>query len=149
MEKFYPKSKVLFSVLTTYSRYAGPREALFTALVRKNFGCYHFIVGRDHTGVGNFYKPESSHEIFSKFGKEEIGIMPIKFNKVFYSSIENRYIHESEFTSYSEDQKMHVSGTLARQILKAGKSLPEWFMRPEISELILNKMKNGEKVFVE
>ncbi len=149
MENFYPKSKVLFSVLSTYSRYAGPREALFTALIRKNFGCSHFIVGRDHTGVGNFYNPESSHEIFDKFNKEEIGIVPIKFNNVFYSSIENRYIHESEFSDYPEDQKMHISGTLGRETLKAGKALPEWFMRPEISELILRKIKNGEKVFVE
>lgn len=149
MEHFYPKSKILFSVLTTYPRYAGPREALFTALVKKNFGCSHFIVGRDHTGVEHFYKPESSYEIFDKFEKEEIGIVPIKFNNVFYSALENRYIHESEFTDYPEDQKMYISETVGREILKAGKTPPEWFMRPEISELILKKIKSGEKVFVD
>ena len=83
MKNFYPKGKVLFSPLNTYSRYAGPREALFTAIIRKNYGCSHFIVGGDHTGVKNFYNPNASHDIFNKFTQEELGIIPSSLTKYF------------------------------------------------------------------
>ncbi|MDD5699615.1 MAG: sulfate adenylyltransferase [Candidatus Nanoarchaeia archaeon] len=149
IKNFYPKGKVFFSVFANYSRYSGPREALFTALVRKNFGCSHFIVGRDHTGVGNFYPPAASHEIFDKFTKEELGIVPIKFNDVFYSESEGKYIHESDPQNFPEANKLQISGTQAREMLSGGIKPPEWFMRPEISKIILDKIKAGEKVFVE
>lgn len=149
IEEFYPKSKVIMGTFASYSRYCGPREAIFTALVRKNFGCSHFIVGRDHTGVGNFYPPTASHEIFSKFTKEELGIEPIKFDRVFYSELENRHIHEPEFIDHPEEHKLQISGTQARKMLMEGIQPPEWFMRPEISKMIIDKIKKGEKVFVE
>ncbi len=149
IEKIYPQDKVLLSSFASYSRYAGPREALFTALVRKNFGCSHFIVGRDHTGVGNFYPPKASQDVFDKFSKEELGIVPIKFGNVFYSTEKKEYLHEEDFPSYPESKKMHISGTQAREILKSGKLPPEWFMRKEISEIISQKIKNKKKVFVE
>jgi pyruvate kinase len=145
----YPKEKVVFSAFPTFSRYAGPREALFTALTRKNFGCSHFVVGRDHTGVGEFYHPKASHKIFDKFSKEELGIIPIKFDKVFYSEIEKKHLHEPEHLDHPEDKKLQISGTQAREMFKNGIKPPEWFMRPEISEIIINKLKNNEKVFVE
>ncbi len=148
ISNFYPKGKVLFSALSTYSRYCGPREAIFTALVRKNFGCSHFIVGRDHTGVGSFYHPKASHEIFDKFSKEDLGIVPVIFDKVFYSDIEKKYFNENEIINHPEDKKMHISGTQAREMLEKGISPPDWFMRQEISEMILQKLKNGEEVFV-
>ena len=146
---FYPKSKVIFGTFATSSRYAGPREAIFTALTRKNFGCSHFIVGRDHTGVGNFYEPNASHEIFNQFTKEELGIIPIMFNNVFYSELGDAYIHESEFIEHPVENRLDISGTEAREMLSSCQQLPEWYMRPEISEMIINKIKNGEKVFVE
>ena len=146
---FYPKLKVVFGTFATYSRYAGPREAIFTALTRKNFGCSHFIVGRDHTGVGSFYNPNASHEIFNKFDKEDLGIIPIIFDKVFYSDLEGRHIHELEFIEHPIEHRLDISGTEAREMLKAGKQPPEWFMRPEISSIITEKIKNGEKVFVD
>lgn len=149
IDKFYPPSTALLGTFATYSRYGGPREAIFTALARKNFGCSHFIVGRDHTGVGDFYHPHASHKIFEDFTKEELGITPIKFDKVFYSSLEEKHIHEPEFLDHPEDQKLHISGTQAREMLKAGEQPPHWFMRPEISEIIIDKIKKGEKVFVE
>ncbi len=149
MKEFYPKGKVFFSVLATYSRYSGPREALFTALVRKNFGCSHFIVGRDHTGVANFYSMDASHKIFDKFSKEELGITPIKFGEVFYSPDENKYFHESDCLDYSNKKKIQISGTQAREMFLNDIRPPTWFMRPEISQIILNKIKKGEKVFVE
>jgi len=149
INKFYPKGKVIFSVFPTYSRYAGPREALFTAIVRKNFGCSHFIVGRDHTGVGNFYDPEASHKIFNNFKIDELGIFPVKFNKVFYSNLYNKHIHDAGQLNHPEENKMQISGTQAREMLQKMKNPPEWFMRPEISNLIIKKIKKGEKVFVE
>jgi len=149
IEDFYPKSKVVMGTFASYSRYCGPREALFTALVRKNFGCSHFIVGRDHTGVGNFYHPNASHEIFNNFSNEDLGLIPIKFDKVFYSEIEEKHIHEPDFIDHPEKSKLHISGTQAREMLQGGNSPPDWFMRPEISKIIIDKIKNGEKVFVE
>jgi len=149
IEKFYPKSKAVLCSFASYSRYAGPREAIFTALVRKNFGCSHFIIGRDHTGVGNFYHPYASHQIFDKFTKDELGIIPVKFDKVFYSSTEKKYLHEPESKNHSDKEKLHISGTQARDMLKKGKVPPKWFMREEISKMLVDKIKNGEKVFVE
>lgn len=149
IKDFYPKTKVVFGTFANYSRYGGPREAIFTALVRKNFGCSHFIVGRDHTGVGNFYNPQDSHKIFNNFTKEELGIEIIKFDNVFYSDLDNKYVHEPDFIDYPEENKMNISGTQAREMLKKGIRPPEWFMRPEISDIIIDKIKKGEKVFVE
>ena len=149
IDKFYQNSNVVLCSLASYSRYAGPREALFTALVRKNFGCSHFIVGRDHTGVGNYYHSKASHEIFDKFSQEDLGIKPVKFESVFYSLKEGKYLHETEHPNHPEEDKLHLSGTQAREILKLGKTPPEWFIRKEISEMIVDKIKNGEKVFID
>jgi len=149
IESFYTDSKVIMGTFATYSRYCGPREALFTALCRKNFGCSHFIIGRDHTGVGNFYGPYDSHKIFDNFSEEELGIIAIKFDKVFYSDLENKHIHEPEFIDHPEENKIQISGMQAREMFLQGKNPPEWFMRPEISKIILDKLKSGEKVFVE
>ena len=145
IKDFYPKNKVVFSVFSTFSRYAGPREALFTALCRKNFGCSHFIVGRDHTGVGDFYPPTVSHEIFDKF---DIGIKPVRFAKVFYSKKLNCHIHEKENAGHDEADKLHISGTEARKMFERGEVPPDWFMRLEISAIIVSAINNGEKVFI-
>lgn len=149
IEEFYPKNKVVLCSWASYSRYGGPREAVFTALVRKNYGASHFIVGRDHTGVGTFYPPTASHEIFNKFNSEELGIIPVKFNKVFYSKIKDEHVHEDEDEEHKEEDKLHISGTEARKMLQSGSRPPNWFMREEISDIIINKIKRGEKVFVD
>jgi len=146
MKKFYPKNKVVFGVFSTFSRYGGPREAIFTAICRKNFGCSHFIVGRDHTGVGDFYQPEDSHKIFDKF--PDLGIKPIKYKEVFYSKIHNRYVHEEEFPNHPENEKLHISGTQARKMIENMERPPEWFMRPEISNDLIEAVQNGEEVFI-
>ncbi|OGM99397.1 MAG: hypothetical protein A2817_03355 [Candidatus Yanofskybacteria bacterium RIFCSPHIGHO2_01_FULL_39_8b] len=146
IKNFYPKDKVVFSVFPSYSRYAGPREALFTAICRKNYGCSHFMVGRDHAGVGNFYKPTASHDIFDKF--PDLGIRPIKFNQVFYSRKLKRYIHEGDIPNHDEKDKFYISGTQARKMFLNGKRPPDWFMRPEISNSIAAAIKRGEEIFV-
>jgi len=148
LEKFYPKNKVVFATFATYSRYAGPREALFTALCRKNYGCSHFVVGRDHTGVGNYYKHDASQKIFDRF--PEIGIQAVKFGEVFYSKSNQKYIHlPGKDSPAQKGDKMSLSGSQAREMLLGGLKPPDWFMRPEISKMLLDSIGNGENVFVE
>jgi sulfate adenylyltransferase len=144
---FYPKDKVVLAAFSTFSRYAGPREAIFTALCRKNFGCSHFIVGRDHTGVGNYYDPYASHRIFDEF--PDIGIKIVKFDEIFYSKIMQNYINDnSAAPNHDEDDKLRIiSGTQARAMFLKGEMPPSWFMRPEISDIVLDAVKNGDQVF--
>lgn len=147
MRNFYPEDKVVFATYATFSRYAGPREALFTALCRKNFGCSHFIIGRDHTGVGGFYNPKASHEIFDRF--PDVGIIPVRFDRVFYSEKTKSHVHErDDILGHAERENLHISGTQARKILESDESLPDWFMRPEIARIIKEDLREGKKVFV-
>lgn len=143
MERFYPRNRVVFGVFSSYSRYAGPREAVFTALCRKNYGCSHFIVGRDHAGVGSFYGPESSQEIFSRF--DGLGIEPVFFGEIGYSQELKRYVSRGE---HSDGALSHISGTEARRLFQQQIAPPEWFMHPAISALIVGKIARGEQVFV-
>ncbi len=145
-KSFYPKQKVVFGTFTTYSRYGGPREAVFTAICRKNFGCSHFIVGRDHTGVKDFYHPHASHRAFDEF--PDLGITAICFDKVFYSKEKELHIHEADHPDHPEEDKWHVSGTEARKMLENSELPPEWFMRNEIAQIIIDAVENNEEVFV-
>jgi len=144
IEGHYPKGRTLLAAFQTYSRYAGPREAVFTALCRKNFGCSHFIVGRDHTGVGNFYGPNDAHRLFGYLG--DIGIVPIFFNSMHYCRKCGDYI---EKCTHGERDILSISGTKGRDMIRSGQCPPDWFMRRDISRLILNDIKTGGKVFVE
>jgi len=150
MKKFYPKDKVVFAVYPTYSRYAGPREAIFTAICRKNYGCSHFIVGRDHTGVGDYYFPQASQEIFNKF--PDLGITPIFFPKVYFSKKLKKHVAEGQVDE-PEESKESISGTEIREIFKEGRKPPDWLMRPQIVEQILKLRKEfkhvGKSIFVE
>jgi len=147
ISNFYPKDKVVLAAFPTFSRYAGPREAIFTALCRKNYGCSHFIIGRDHTGVGNYYHQYASQKIFDKFS--DLGIKIVKFNEIYFSKKLNSYVHENEDNSqYKDSDKLSlISGSRAREIFLNGDSPPEWFMRPEISKIVQNAIISGEQVF--
>ena len=145
---FYPKEKVVFSVFPTFSRYAGPREAVFTALCRKNYGCSHFIVGRDHTGVGDYYGPYASQRIFDQF--PDLGITIVEFNEVFYSPRLEEYVHQTDESSHDESDRLNlISGSQAREMFSKGERPPVWFMRPEISDIVLDALNEGEQVFEE
>jgi ATP sulfurylase len=133
---YYPRDKVILGSFATYSRYSGPREAVFTALCRKNMGCDHFIVGRDHTGVGDFYTGDDNRAIFDQVG--DIGITPVFFGAVRYD--------ESTGT-YNEGPGSHISGSQARAALGAGERLPAWFMRLEIQDMLHEQMAAGEPLF--
>lgn len=147
IERFYPKDKVVLAAFSTYSRYAGPREALFTALCRKNFGCSHFIIGRDHTGVSHYYDTYACHRIFDQF--PDLGIKPVKFNEVFYSRKLKKYVHGNGNgdISHGRNDRLSISGSQARAMFLRGEMPPSWFMRPEISEIIVDAIKTGEDVF--
>jgi pyruvate kinase len=148
IERFYPKEKVIFAAFSTFSRYAGPREALFTALCRKNFGCSHFVVGRDHTGVGDFYDPHASHRIFDSF--PDLGIRIVKFNEIFYSRKSDKYVQENGHIPDDESDRLRlISGSQARTMFSSGEKPPDWFMRPEIADIILTALENGDQVFEE
>ena len=145
MQRFYPRNRVVLAVFSTFSRYAGPREAVFTALCRKNFGCSHFIVGRDHTGVGDYYPPKAAHEIFDRL--PDLGIEIVTFDRVFYSQKLDRYVHERDHPDHPDSDRLHISGTEARTMLQQGNPPPDWFMRPAISSMLIDALKNGEPVF--
>lgn len=138
----YPKNKVLIGAFLTYSRYAGPREAVFTALCRKNFGCSHFVIGRDHTGVQDFYLPDASAKLFDKLG--DIGIKPIFFDEVAYCSACKTQRLACE---HPESNIQRISGTQVRKLLSEEKEPPTWLMREEISEMLLEEIKNIRPIF--
>ena len=145
MREFYPDNKVVFGVLATYSRYAQEREAVFTAICRKNYGCSHFIIGRDHTGVGN--NKNSSHDIFSEILDLDMEI--IKFNNVYFSTSDQKYIEQtSEAQSSNYENFKNISGTQAREMFSKLKRPPEWYMRPEISDMIISSIKSNKEVFI-
>ena len=133
-----PAEKSIMTPLLTYSRYAGPREALFTAIVRRNYGCTHFIVGRDHTGVKNFYGKYESQEIFKDFG--DIGIEPIFFSEPYYCKICNKVTTEKE-CKCGKDGFVEISGTKIRKAIVNKTKLPEIYIQKEILEE-LQKLDN-------
>ena len=142
MNHYYLKERSVMSILRTSMKYAGPREAIHHAIMRKNFGCTHFIVGRDHAGVGNYYKPYDAHDIFSEF--PDLGIVPIFFRSFSRCTKCNSVVNDK---ICPHDQKYHInfSGKKIRELLREGKIPPEDMMRKEVAETILKY----EKPFVE
>jgi len=136
----YPSGRVVLASLITYPRFAGPREAVFTALCRKNMGCSHFIVGRDHAGVGNFYGPNDARTLFDRLG--DIGIEPVFFDAVGYDAQSERYVELSRSSSAAS-----ISGTEIRRALTEGEVLPNWMMRSEVQAVIRAKQMCQAKLF--
>ncbi len=134
IENYYPRDTVVFSVLRMEMRYAGPREAVHHAIVRKNFGATHFIVGRDHAGVGNYYGPYESWELFKEF--PDLGITPLFFHEAFYCKKCGQMVTE-KICPHPEEYRVRISGTKIRKMIMEGKRPPEYMMRPEVADVIL------------
>jgi ATP sulfurylase len=132
----------LLAAFGTYSRYCGPREAVFTALCRKNFVCTHFVLGRDHTGVNGFYAPHLNRELFESLG--DIGITPVFFDTVYFSDEQGATVEANGKTAGLHE----ISGTRIRELLANKESVPAWCMRSEVSQWLVDESNAGKPLFV-
>ncbi len=143
VEQYYPENRVVLAVFPGAMRYAGPRETLFHALVRKNYGCSHFIVGREYAGIETASAPMTVDEIFRRFTPDELGVVPLFFDETFYCR-RCETVTSPKTCPHAPSDRMALSGALVRELLGRGEPLPSEFARPEVAEILRDWVRGAE-----